>query len=166
MPLCCSEEPHPLSRNHLARQGQVGVGVDPTLDDEKVYSDELRRIQDFSLATRLSGWREDNRTTPDSRPEVEEDLRSHQQIATENGLQPQTREKRGQGGRRCGGSDINRARAAAEVDRDEVQIGFKPANGGMKILMATDRRPRPRAATARQSRQRHRYRRQPLLVAR
>ena len=98
-------------------------------------------------------------------PEVEEDLRSHQQIATENGLQPQTREKRGQGGRRCGGSDINRARAAAEADRDEVQIGFKPANGGMKILMATDRRARPQAATARQSRQRHRYRRLPPLVA-
>lgn len=33
MPLRCSGEPHPLSRNHLARQGQVGVGVDPSLDD-------------------------------------------------------------------------------------------------------------------------------------
>ena len=70
--------------------------------------------------------------------EVEEDLRSHQQIATENGLQPQTCEKRSQGGRRCGGSDINRARAAAEVDRDEVQIAFKSANGRMKTVMTTD----------------------------
>ena len=70
--------------------------------------------------------------------EVEEDLRSHQQIATENGLEPQTCEKRSQGRRRCGGSDINRARAAAEVDRDEVQIAFKSANGRMKIVMTTD----------------------------
>ena len=87
---------------------------------------------------RLTCSREDNRTTPDSALKSKRALRSHQQIATENGLQPQAREKRGQGGRRCGDSDIDRARAAAEVDRDEVQIGFKPANGGMKILMATD----------------------------
>ena len=86
--------------------------------------------QSACAGARLTCSREDNRTTPDSRPEVEEDLRSHQQIATENGLQSQTREKRGQGGRRCGDSDINRARAAAEVDRDEVQIGFKPAKPG------------------------------------
>jgi hypothetical protein len=139
LPLRCSVEPHPLSRDHLARQGQVGVGVDPTLDDEKLYSDELRRSQDFQSATALSGWRGRQQNDPGLHPEVEEDLRSHQQIATENGLQSQTREKRSQGGRRRGGSDINRACAAAEVDRDEMQIGFKPANGGMKFQMVTDR---------------------------
>ena len=54
LPLCCSEEPHPLSRDHLARLGRLAWASTPSLDDAQLLLARLSACQEIGVTRRLS----------------------------------------------------------------------------------------------------------------